>query len=145
MIKIKSNKSLDKTINMILKNYKSFLFLLITVVVAYIIHKSVFYFLEINQESFYYSLEKLYCIFSTLSLVIFLILLKIKERNFEQLGMFFLFLSSIKIVFYYILLRPILDISHYDTSTEKVNFFVLFILFLTIETLLTIRILSEKE
>lgn len=145
MIKIKSNKSLDKTINMILKNYKSFLFLLITAVVAYVIHKSVFYFLEINQEGFYYSLEKLYCIFSTLSLVIFLILLKIKERNFEQLGMFFLFLSSIKIVFYYILLRPILDISHYDTSTEKVNFFVLFILFLTIETLLTIRILSEKE
>ncbi|RVT79990.1 hypothetical protein EOD40_02430 [Flavobacterium sufflavum] len=130
---------------MILKNYKSFRFLIISVGIAYVLHKLIFYFFKISQETFYYSIEKLYCIFFILSVLIFLILLKVKERSFEQLGMFFLFLSSIKIIFYYMLLRPILKISHYDTTTEKVNFFVLFILFLTIETLLTIRILSEKE
>ncbi len=130
---------------MIFKNYKSFLFLVISVVVAYLLHKLVFYFFKINQDSFYYSLEKLYSIFFILSIVIIFILLKIKERNFDQLGMSFMLLTSVKMVFYYFLLKPILKIRHYDITTEKMNFFALFIIFLTIETVVTIRILGEKE
>lgn len=130
---------------MILKNYKSFLFLFLSVVVAYVLHKLVFYFFKINQGAFYYSLEKLYSIFFILSLTILLILLKIKERNFDQLGMSFLLLTSIKTIFYYLLLKPILKMSHHEAATEKTNFFILFIIFLTIETVVTIRILSEKQ
>lgn len=130
---------------MILKNYKSFRFLLISVVVAYVLHKLIFYFFKINQETFYYSLERLYVVFFVLSFIIIFILLKIKERNFDQLGMSFLLLTSSKMVFYYFLLKPILKIRHYDIRTEKINFFVLFVLFLTIEAVVTIRILSEKQ
>lgn len=130
---------------MILKNYKTFRFLLISVGIAYVLHKLVFYFFQINQETFYYSLERLYGVFFVLSFVIIFILLKIKERNFDQLGMSFLLLTSSKMVFYYFLLKPILKIRHYDIQTEKINFFVLFVLFLTIEVVVTIRILSEKE
>lgn len=130
---------------MILKNYKSFLFLLISVVVAYVLHKLIFYIFKINQETFYYSLERLYTVFFVLSFIIIFILLKIKERNFDQLGMSFLLLTSSKMVFYYFLLKPILKIRHYDIRTEKINFFVLFVLFLTIEAVVTIRILSEKQ
>lgn len=130
---------------MFLKNYKTFLFLLISVIVAYVVHQLVFYFFNINPDAFYYSLEKLYGIFFVLSFLIILVLLKIKERNFDQLGMSFLLLTSSKIVLYYLLLKPILNIKHYDITTEKMNFFVLFILFLTIETVVTIRILNEKQ
>ena len=130
---------------MILKNYKTFRFLLISVVIAYVLHKLIFYFFKINQETFYYSLERLYAVFSALSFIIIFILLKIKERNFDQLGMSFLLLTSSKMVFYYFLLKPILKIRHYDSPTEKINFFVLFVLFLTIEVVVTIRILSEKQ
>jgi hypothetical protein len=130
---------------MILKNYKTFRFLLISVGIAYVLHKLVFYFFQINQETFYYSLERLYGVFFVLSFVIIFILLKIKERNFDQLGMSFLLLTSSKMVFYYFLLKPILKIRHYDIQTEKINFFVLFVLFLTIEVVVTIRILSEKQ
>lgn len=130
---------------MILKNYKTFGFLLISVVVAFVLHKLIFYFFKINQETFYYSLERLYGVFFVLSFVIIFILLKIKERNFDQLGMSFLLLTSSKMVFYYFLLKPILKIRQYDIRIEKINFFVLFVLFLTIEVVVTIRILSKKQ
>lgn len=129
---------------MILKNYKYLLFLFISVVVAYVVHQLVFYFFKIDQQTFYYSLEQLYGIFFILSFVIIFILLMIKKRNFDQLGMSFLLLTSSKLVFYYLLLKPILNRTHYDIRIEKINFFVLFVLFLTIETVLTIRILSKK-
>ncbi len=129
---------------MILKNYKYLLFLFISVVVAYVVHQLVFYFFKIDQQTFYYSLEQLYGIFFILSFVIVFILLMIKKRNFDQLGMSFLLLTSSKLVFYYLLLKPILNRTHYDIRIEKINFFVLFVLFLTIETVLTIRILSKK-
>lgn len=129
---------------MILKNYKSLLFLFISVVVAYVVHQLVFYFFKIDQQTFYYSLEQLYGIFFILSFVIVFILLMIKKRNFDQLGMSFLLLTSSKLVFYYLLLKPILNRTHYDIRIEKINFFVLFVLFLTIETVVTIRILSKK-
>lgn len=130
---------------MFLKNYKTFLFLLISVIVAYVIHQLIFYFFNVKHDVFYYSLEKLYGIFFLLSFIIVFILLLIKERNFDQLGMSFLLLTSSKMVVYYILLKPILNIKHYDIKTEKINFFVLFILFLTIETVVTIRLLNEKR
>ena len=130
---------------MFLKNYKTFLFLLISVIIAYLVHQLIFYIFKIKDDGFYYSLEKLYGIFFLLSGVIIFILLLIKERNFDQLGMSFLLLTSSKMVVYYLLLKPILNIKHYDIRTEKINFFVLFILFLTIETVVTIRLLNEKR
>lgn len=130
---------------MFLKNYKSFLNLLVAVIIAYGIHKLVFYFFKISQDTFYYSLEQLYAIFFILSVIIIAILLKIKERNFDQLGMSFLLLTSSKLVLYYLLLKPILDSKQYNVRTEKMNFFILFIIFLTIETVVTIRILSKKQ
>jgi len=129
---------------MIFKNYKTYLFLVISVLIAYVLHKLGFYLFKVNSEQFYYSLEKLYAIFFLLSFIIILIVLKISERNFDQVGMSFLLLTTFKIFFYYLLLKPILKIRHYDITMEKMNFFGMFILFLTIETIVTIRILSKK-
>lgn len=129
---------------MIFKNYKTYLFLVISVLIGYVLHKLGFYLFKVNQESFYYSLEKLYAIFFLLSFIIILIVLKISERNFDQVGMSFLLLTTFKIFFYYLLLKPILKIRHYDITMEKINFFGMFILFLAIETIVTIRILGKK-
>lgn len=129
---------------MIFKNYKTYLFLVISVLIAYVLHKLGFYLFKVNPEQFYYGLEKLYAIFFLLSFIIILIVLKISERNFDQVGMSFLLLTTFKIFFYYLLLKPILKIRHYDITMEKMNFFGMFILFLTIETIVTIRILSKK-
>jgi hypothetical protein len=48
-----------------------------------------FHFLVIDDVGFYYSLEKLYLLFYTLSTIVFIILLKVKEQSFDNVGMSF--------------------------------------------------------
>lgn len=128
-----------------LKNYKPILFLVILAGVAYLFHRLIFHFLGISDHTFRYALETLYGFFLTLSTIVFIVLIKVKERSFDNVGMSFLVSTSIKMVFCYILLKPVLQFNNYDNKIEKINFFVMFILFLAIETVLTIRILNQKR
>lgn len=128
-----------------LKKLFPFLTLLSVSLLLYTIHKMVFYGFDINQEDFYYSLESLYLFFFIFSAIIFGVLLIIKKRSFDNVGMSFLLATSIKMVFCYLILRPLLKIPKGDNPTERINFFILFILFLTIETLFTIRLVNEKK
>jgi hypothetical protein len=45
----------------------------------------------------------------------------------------------------FMFLRPILNLDLPKTPVEKINFFAIFIYFLVIETLITIRILNNKQ
>ena len=128
-----------------LKKLYPFLILLGIAVVLYAIHKMIFYGFGINQESFHYSLETLYLFFFGLSAIILKVLIIIKERSFDNVGMSFLLATSIKMVFCYLILRPILQIHNTENAAEKINFLLMFIVFLTIETLFTIRLVNEKQ
>ncbi|MFV8374190.1 hypothetical protein [Flavobacterium sp. LB1P62] len=128
-----------------LKNYKPLLNLLLLAGLAYIIHKIVFYVLNINDEAFHYSLETLYLLFLGLSTIVFIVLLKVRARSFDNVGMSFLLSTSVKMIFCYLILRPLLQVSTQNNTIERKNFFMMFILFLAIETILTIRILNEKQ
>jgi hypothetical protein len=134
-----------KTTPMNLKNYKPLLNLLLLAGIAYLIHKIIFYLLEIKEATLLYSIEMLYLLFLGMSTVVFIILLKVKQRNFDNVGMSFLLSTSVKMVFCYLILKPILRLNTHDNSLEKFNFFGIFVLFLTIETVLTIRILNKKQ
>lgn len=125
--------------------YKPLVYLVGLASIAYIAHKLIFHFLAIDDSNFFYSLEKLYLFFSGLSVVVFIILLKVKERSFDNVGMSFLLSTSVKMIFCFLILKPILKTVNDENTIEKMNFFVLFILFLAIETVLTIRILNEKR
>lgn len=128
-----------------LKNYKPLLSVLVLSASAYLLHKIVFYILKINDSAFLYSIETLYLIFLGLSVLVITVLLKVKERSFDNVGMSFLLGTSIKMIFCYLFLKPILQSSNVNISIEKKNFFIMFILFLAIETIITIRILNEKQ
>lgn len=130
-----------------LKNYKPVFNLLIISLVLYLLHKTFFYVFKttINIQSFHYSLETLYLFFIICSTTILFILIKIKQKSLDNVGMAFLMATSIKMVFCYIMLRPILNNTGVNNSIEKTNFFVMFILFLAIETIVTIRILNNKQ
>lgn len=125
--------------------YKPLLSLLTVAALAYILHKIIFYVFGINDTVFYYSIETLYLLFSGLSTIVFIVLLQVKERSFDNIGMSFLLSTSIKMIFCYLILRPLLQVSNHNNTIEKNNFFMMFILFLAIETILTIRILNEKQ
>ncbi|WP_281636837.1 DUF6168 family protein [Flavobacterium marginilacus] len=130
---------------MSLKKMYSFFVLIGAAFLLYVIHKMVFYVLNIKEASFHYSLETLYFFFLALSAVIFKVLLTVKEKSFDNVGMSFLLVTSVKMVFCYLILRPLLQTPKLDNPAERINFFILFIVFLTIETLFTIRLVNEKQ
>jgi hypothetical protein len=126
-------------------NFKKYLLLYLVILVLYAIHSLVYYLLKINTNPFYYSIEKLYVFFTLLSTVMFKIVTKVKEKSFDNVGMSFLLATSLKMIFCYLILRPILHGPKTDNPIEKATFFGLFIFFLLIETLFTIRLVNEKE
>ncbi|MBC7747779.1 hypothetical protein [Flavobacterium urumqiense] len=128
-----------------LKNYKPLINLALLVAVAYILHKIIFYSFNIDDTAFHYSIEVLYLLFSVLSVIVLAVLLKVKEQSFDNIGMSFLLSTSIKMVVCYLILRPVLQASGQNSSIEKRNFFAMFILFLAMETILTIRILNKNQ
>ncbi|MNL33622.1 hypothetical protein D3C87_1555440 [compost metagenome] len=130
---------------MLLKNYKPFLQLFMFALVVYILHKAAFLLLKVNPQNFYYSIEFLYLFFFGISALLYLILLIVKKKNFEIVGMAFLFGTFAQMLIGYLILRPILEIKSEEVMVEKVSFFITFILFLLFETLLTARLLNEKR
>lgn len=112
---------------------------------TYIIHKAVFLFCEFSTDKFHYSLELLYLFFFAISSLLYLILLVVKKKNFEIVGMAFLFGTFTQMLLAYLVLQPILKNRTEESDVEKFSFFVTFVLFLLFQTLLTVRLLNEKR
>ncbi|WP_166921447.1 hypothetical protein [Flavobacterium poyangense] len=130
---------------MLLKNYKPILYLFFFALAAYVLHKAFFLVLEIKAQNFYYTIEFLYLIFFGLSALLYFVLLVVKKKNFEIIGMTFLFGTFTQMLLGYLILRPILENKSEEVMVEKISFFVTFILFLLFQTLLTVRLLNEKR
>jgi hypothetical protein len=130
-----------------LEKYKPVFTILKISFALYILHKLLFLVFksQLKTETFYYSLEVLYIFFTTSSMLILFILVKVKERSLDNVGMTFLLITSVKMIFCYIMVRPIFNSLNQNITIQKINFFTLFILFLAIETIVTIRILNNKQ
>ncbi len=130
-----------------LKKYNSLFIVIIAAIAGLIVHKTISYFIiqKEYEDSFVYSIPLLYAIFTILSLVIVFSLAKVKETAENSVGYAFLAFTTLKMAIAYAFLRPIIQIHLPKTPTEKMNFFIVFIYFLVIETYLTIRILNNKQ
>jgi hypothetical protein len=130
-----------------LKKYQPLLEITLFSVLVYVLHK-IFFFQEQGNprlQNFHFTLELIYGFFLICSLIIILILLKIKKKNIDNVGYVFLLVTSIKLAISYTILFPIIHSGNINVNAEKINFFVIFALFLTIETVVTIRILNNKQ
>lgn len=129
------------------KKNNSLFIVFIAAVVGLIIHKIASHFIIPTEfeDKFIYSIPLLYLLFAVLSAVIVLLLMKVKQTAVDSVGYAFLALTTVKMVIAYALLRPIIHIHLPKTPAEKLNFFVVFIYFLAIETFITIRILNNKQ
>ena len=129
------------------KKYKTAYFVVGIAVLLYLIHKLSVQWLGYKDtfSNFHHSLEVLYLFFGATSAMIMVVLSKVKEKNFDNVGMTFMLITSVKIVLSFLMVRPILNEVGALATTEKSNFFMLFILFLTIETVITTRILNNKQ
>lgn len=111
----------------------------------YVIHQLVFLLPSLNapQENFYFSITFLYVLFFIFSKTILFIVKKVSETSFDNTGMVFMIASFVKTGIVYFIIKPILDSK--DNQVEKLNVFFIFICFLLIETIITVRILNKKQ
>ena len=130
----------NKQNSFILKILKPTIKLLLIAFFLSIIHHIIFSrILKIKLEV--YTLLNLYYIFGLFSVLIITTLNIVKQKNIDIVGMLFLLLTTVKMICCFILGRAVTNAS----TIEKYNFFGLFIVFLILETVITIRILNNKE
>ena len=130
-----------------LKKYNSLFAVFIAAIIGLIIHKTISHFIipKEFEDSFIYSTPLLYVLFAIFSIIILFSLMKVKEIAIDYVGYAFLAFTTLKMAIAYAFLRPIILTHLPKTPTEKMNFFIVFIYFLAIETYLTIRILNNKQ
>ena len=129
------------------KKYQPILEILVFSTVAYLIHKLVFLWNDDNPkfQHFHFPIEFIYTFFCSCSIVILWILIQVKSKSIDDVGNVFILSTCIKIAVSYMVLSPILHSGNFNMRVEKINFFLIFILFLTIETVVTIRILNNNQ
>lgn len=130
-----------------LKKYQAVLEVLLVSIILFTGHKLFFVFSPFNKisQTFNFSIETLYTFFALSALMLLLILIKVKQKNLDYVGHTFVLLTFIKMALAYIFLYTILNSNHENLKIEKINFFVTFAIFLLIETIITVRLLNEKE
>lgn len=133
MIKIDALKPLLST----------FLYALIT----YFVYQIIFYLFGFTkvETQLKYSITFLFGLFTFLSMLIIALLLLVKTKYFDSIGYAFMALTSLKIGLLLFWARPILKSTLAIAKFEKGNFFILFAVFLAIETIVAIRILNNKQ
>lgn len=120
--------------------------LLIISTPIFIVHYLLFEYTSLNefQKDFYYSIPFLYLLFFTFTKISLYIIVKVSQKNFDSTGMTFMLISTIQTILGFLIAKPLLN-SNTTTTIEKANYFFIFILFLAIETIISIKILNKKS
>lgn len=130
-----------------LKKYQPIIETISISVMVYLLHKAFFWLNASNPkfQNFHFTLETTYGFFLICAIIIVAVMIKIKDKNIDNVGFGFIWGTFIKMGFSYGFLKLIMQSNHLNVRIEKINFFIIFILFLTIETIITIRILNKKQ
>ena len=100
--------------------------------------------LQDQETTFTYSIVTVYALFFGFSVIILFALNLISKSDATQVGYVFLGLTSLKVVGSYFLIEPILA-KTVSFPSERINFFVVFMLFLFIEAYFTAILLNKKQ
>jgi hypothetical protein len=130
-----------------LKKFQPILETISISVLVYLLHKLFFWINADNPkfQNFHFTLETIYGFFLICSVLIISILIKVKEKNIDSVGFGFIWATLIKMGLSYAVLAAISQSVTTNVKVEKINFFIIFALFLTIETIVTIRFLNNKQ
>lgn len=110
----------------------------------YLLHEWFFYLLGISQHTFVKQLGSIYGFFVAFSVAMLLLLVFVKEKSFDNVGMVCLILTTIQMVVAYAVFSPILKSSSGSGTFEKFNFLGVFGAFLTVQTIVVIRMLKNR-
>lgn len=129
------------------KQYRPLLIATVFALVFYIINKLLFLLPDFSSKytSYHHSLETLYLFFWCCCMLIMVVLVNVHRRSPDNTGYTYMGATLLQMGLSYIMLRPILHSAAQGNNFEKINFFIIFILFLAIETVITIRLLNNKQ
>lgn len=96
------------------------------------------------SEAFYHPVYSIYAFFAICSIIIVSVLIIVRSKSIDNVGQVFLLLTCIKMGIAYWFLYPALQQQPEIAGFEKINFFIVFGLFLALETALTIRLLNKR-
>lgn len=114
--------------------------------IAFVIHWLLFHFVMVGVENgFQYSLITLYSFFAVCAFLITMTSILIKHVTIDMVGQGFLLTTFIKMFICFGVFYPKLNQETSNNGTELANFIVVFLLFLAMETYITIRILNNKQ
>lgn len=130
-----------------LKKYQPIIETISISVLVYLLHKLTFWLNSSNPklQNFHFNLETLYGFFLICSVIIVSILIKVKEKSIDNVGFAFIWVTFIKIGLSFAVWSFIKNVDATNVKFEKINFFIIFAVFLTIETIITIRFLNKKQ
>lgn len=100
--------------------------------------------LKEQSVTFTYSVTTVYLLFYVFSIIILFALHQIAKVSPSQTGYVFLGLTSLKVIGSYFFVEPILA-KTISNQTEKINFFIVFMLFLFVEAYFTAVLLNKKQ
>lgn len=125
------------------------LFLSLTVLsfACYLCHKLAVtaFFPNSKEQQFMYPLEWVYALFFIATALVLWVLIRIKKNNINNVGFSSMLITTIKsgVAAYFFL--QVLHAKGNGVAIEKYSFFIVFIIFLAIETVFTISILNKKQ
>ena len=123
--------------------YKAILWMSICAFIMYGIHYFIFTLTDSAKMQF--NLAGTYVFFWVCAAVVIFAVHIVHKKSPDNTGYAFVGATLIQMGLSYFMLRPVLEMGGEKSSFGKVNFFAVFILFLAIETVITIRLLNNKQ
>ncbi|WP_395065506.1 hypothetical protein [Flavobacterium sp.] len=129
-----------------LQLYKTLIATISISIVLFFINKIILQseFFYTNFRLFSTTLEFVYFILTLFSVLILSTSIVVNSKNKDVVGMTFMLMTTVKVGVLYFVFSKIVPSSN-ENSVERINFFIVFILFLAMETLITIRLLNKKQ
>lgn len=130
-----------------MQQYRPFIITTVFAGILYLINKLLFLLSDFapSYADYTYSLETLYLFFLTCAIIVLFAVHKVHFKTPDNTGYVFMGATLMQMGLSYLMLRPILNSLASNAGIEKKNFFAIFILFLAIETVITIRLLNNKQ
>lgn len=118
-------------------------------IVQFLLISSVFFLIHFSVVAFFSKINVLgfllsYALQFIISFAIFMAVKKIYEIAKDQLGFAFLGLSSFKVIISYVFVTNYLFLDKTMIENNKINFFITFLFFLSLDVYFTIRLLNKK-
>jgi hypothetical protein len=126
-----------------MKNY-NFKLLLLQLFICALVYTSSSILKQKNIFQNQFSLEKVFLFFTVSMVLISIVSQIVYTKNKDIVGLVFMSTTSIKVIFTYLVFKSVISTDNQNT-TDRIYFFCIFLFYLTLETISTIRLLNKKQ